>query len=332
MTKAETLHTRSGNAPRENMQIAERLRTYAGFLENQGDDGFRIRAYRAAADQVERMDKSLREIHRNGGSKALIALPAIGRGIAAAIVEILSSGRWVQLERLQEEATPEQIFQTVPGVGPVLADRFATLLDAQDLEELEAMLADPKMNVPGLGPRRRRAILAALSDRLEPIRRDRSRRADPANEPPVSLLLEADALYRKKDSAGELRQIAPRRFNPEGVAWLPVLHLRRGDWHLTLLYSTTQGAPMSLTKHGIGLSSSSIMAMRPRHNAPSLHSGTAPLPVGELSEGAKTSAPNTTRKISASRSRRFDRQADGERRSLIRLHTRQRLKRRRRTD
>lgn len=239
MTNPEKLHTRSGYALRENAQIAERLRTYADLLENQEDDRFRIRAYRAAADQVARMDKSLRDIHRDGGNKALVALPAIGRGIAAAIVEILTTGRWVQLERLRGEATPEQIFQTVPGVGPVLADRFATLLDAQDLEELEAMLADPKMKVPGLGPRRRRAILAALSGRLEPIRRGRSRREDPASEPPVSLLLEADALYRKKDSAGELRQIAPRRFNPEGVAWLPVLHLRRGDWHLTLLYSNT---------------------------------------------------------------------------------------------
>lgn len=242
MTKAETSHASSGSAPRENVQIADRLRTYADLLDSQGDDRFRIRAYRAAADQVEHMDQPLRDIHRDGGSKALIALPAIGRGIAAAITEILTTGRWAQLERLRGETTPEDIFQTVPGVGPVLADRFATLLDAQNLEELEAMLADPKMTVPGLGPRRRRAILAALSGRLEPIRRDRSRKADPAKEPPVSLLLEADALYRKKDAAGELRQIAPRRFNPEGTAWLPVLHLRRGDWHLTLLYSNTARA------------------------------------------------------------------------------------------
>ena len=242
MTKAETSRARSKKVPRENAQIAERLRTYAALLENQSDDMFRIRAYRAAADQVERMDKSLRDINRQGGSKALIALPAIGRGIAAAIVEILTTGRWAQLERLHGETTPEHVFQTIPGVGPVLADRFATLLDAQDLEELEAMLADPKMKVPGVGPRRRRAILAALSGRLEPIRRERGRRADPAKEPPVSLLLEADALYRKKDAAGELRQIAPRRFNPEGEALLPILHLRRGDWHLTLLYSNTARA------------------------------------------------------------------------------------------
>jgi hypothetical protein len=53
------------------------------------------------------------------------------------------------------------------------------------------------------------------------------------------MLLEADAIYRRKAEARELRQIAPRRFNPEGRAWLPILHLRRGDWHLTLLYSNS---------------------------------------------------------------------------------------------
>jgi putative hydrolase len=33
--------------------------------------------------------------------------------------------------------------------------------------------------------------------------------------------------------------IAPRRFNPEGAAWLPVLHTTQGDWHFTVLFSNT---------------------------------------------------------------------------------------------
>ena len=36
--------------------------------------------------------------------------------------------------------------------------------------------------------------------------------------------------------------IAPRRFNPKGEAWLPVLHAQRGDWHFTVLYSNTARA------------------------------------------------------------------------------------------
>jgi hypothetical protein len=33
--------------------------------------------------------------------------------------------------------------------------------------------------------------------------------------------------------------IAPRRFNPRGDAWLPVLHTNRGERHYTALFSNT---------------------------------------------------------------------------------------------
>ena len=42
--------------------------------------------------------------------------------------------------------------------------------------------------------------------------------------------------------AGELPQIAPRRFNPDGKAWLPILHSARDCWHFTALYSNTARA------------------------------------------------------------------------------------------
>ena len=39
-----------------------------------------------------------------------------------------------------------------------------------------------------------------------------------------------------------LAKVAPKRFNPTHEAWLPVLHARRGPWHLTALYSNTARA------------------------------------------------------------------------------------------
>jgi DNA uptake protein ComE-like DNA-binding protein len=53
-----------------------------------------------------------------------MALPGIGRGIAMAIMEMLSTGRWSQLERLRGSLQPEQLFQTLPGIGPELAARI----------------------------------------------------------------------------------------------------------------------------------------------------------------------------------------------------------------
>ena len=47
---------------------------------------------------------------------------------------------------------------------------------------------------------------------------------------------------REKAAAGQLRLIAPRRFNPAGEGWLPVLHTQRGARHYTALYSNTARA------------------------------------------------------------------------------------------
>jgi hypothetical protein len=61
-------------------------------------------------------------------------------------------------------------------------------------------------------------------------------------------VLDVDQEYRQQAAAGCLPGIAPRRWNPGGVAWLPVLHTRRGAWHYTALYSNTPRAhAMSMT-------------------------------------------------------------------------------------
>ncbi len=62
------------------------------------------------------------------------------------------------------------------------------------------------------------------------------------DSPSVEVLLAIDREYREKAQAGALRLIAPRRMNPEGKAWLPVLHTRFGPWHFTALFSNTERA------------------------------------------------------------------------------------------
>jgi putative hydrolase len=45
----------------------------------------------------------------------------------------------------------------------------------------------------------------------------------------VAELLDIDRQYRQQARRGTLLRVAPRRFNPAGVAWLPVLRTERGD-------------------------------------------------------------------------------------------------------
>jgi putative hydrolase len=67
-----------------------------------------------------------------------------------------------------------------------------------------------------------------------------ARSAGAAHEPDVATLLAVDREYRH--DADRLPTIAPRRFNPSGEAWLPVLHTQRDGWHFTALYSNTAQA------------------------------------------------------------------------------------------
>ena len=53
------------------------------------------------------------------------------------------------------------------------------------------------------------------------------------------VLLDVDREYREKATAGKLRLIAPRRFNPTHQTWLPIRHTERGDWHFSVLFSNT---------------------------------------------------------------------------------------------
>jgi DNA polymerase (family 10) len=224
-----------------NRDLARRLEEAAALLEQQADDGFRARAYRRAAGTIAAYPEDLRELAGRGGEDALRAIPGVGKGIAAALREMLATGRWSQLDRLRGTLDPESLFATVPGVGPELARKLHAALSVDTLEALEATAYDGRLaGVPGIGPRRLEALRAGLATRLGRLRRA----APPPEEvrPPLALLLEVDRDYRAAASAGKLPTIAPRRFNPRAEAWLPVQHATREGWHFTALYSNTARA------------------------------------------------------------------------------------------
>ena len=118
-----------------NRLISERLNEYAEVLTQQQANRFRIVAYQRAATTVEGLEEELGKIYRRGGMDALVALPNIGKGIAAAIVELLQSGRLTRLERLRGSLEPEKLFQILPGIGPKLAQHIHDDLGIDTLEE-----------------------------------------------------------------------------------------------------------------------------------------------------------------------------------------------------
>jgi len=227
-----------------NANCADRLREAADLLESQGANPFRVSAYRKAAATVQALPADVAAIAEHQGLPGLEELPNIGRGIAAALLEMTRTGRWMRLERLRGSADPVELLTVVPGLGRRLAERIHEELNVDTLEGLEIAAHDGRLEtVTGVGPRRASAIRASLQAMLS---RSRPRAITAAGErrrgPSVATVLAVDREYRRKAEAGSLPTIAPRRFNPSGEAWLPVLHTVREGWHFTALYSNTAQA------------------------------------------------------------------------------------------
>lgn len=227
-----------------NARCADRLREAADLLQAQGANPFRVSAYRKAATTVLELPEDLQAIIDRDGLPGLEALPTIGRGIAAALLELTRTGQWTQLERLRGSADPVQLLTAVPGLGHRLAERIHEELHIDTLEALELAAHDGRLeSVPGVGPRRAATIRGSLQTMLSRSRpHRRARDTGLVDEPPVAMLLDVDREYRDRAAAGELPTIAPRRFNPSGEAWLPVLHATRDGWHFTALFSNTAQA------------------------------------------------------------------------------------------
>ncbi|HSN72357.1 MAG TPA: helix-hairpin-helix domain-containing protein [Steroidobacteraceae bacterium] len=224
-----------------NLQVADKLEEAAQVLEQQRANPFRVTAYRNAAGTLRDLDRDVIEVMEHEGREGLEALPGIGKGIAAAIWEIVRTGRWSQLERMRGALEPELLLQTVPGIGPDLAHRIHDTLHVETLEGLEVAAHDGRLEqVPGFGPRRiagLRATLAQMLGRARPRARN-----EPLIAPSVDLLLALDREYREAAAAGRLPTIAPKRFNPSGEAWLPTMHVERDGWHFNVLFSNTARA------------------------------------------------------------------------------------------
>lgn len=220
-----------------NEDIAGRLEEVARLLAAQGANRFRVRAYERAANTVRRLPCPVSEILERQGVEGLQALPGVGTSIASAIRDLLARGRLAMLERLRGESEPTKLLASVPGIGRELAARLYHDLGIETLEDLEAAAHDGRLEqVLGFGQKRLAGIRDSLAHRLQrvkpPARTNNS-------APSVKEILDVDREYREKAAAGQLVKIAPRRFNPSRVAWLPVLHTTRGRRHYTVLFSNT---------------------------------------------------------------------------------------------
>ena len=147
-----------------NDAIARRFYRLAALMEVRGDDPFRWRSYRNAAEAIEVWPTPLKEIAEQDGVTGLQEIPGVGKAIAGKVIDLLNKGTFDAWERLTAE-TPETVLDLMdlPGIGPKTAALLHQRFKVSSLDDLKTFVASGGLDlVDGIGPRTAEKIKEAL--------------------------------------------------------------------------------------------------------------------------------------------------------------------------
>jgi DNA polymerase (family 10) len=190
----------------ENLDIARIFEEIADLLEIQGENPFRIRAYRTAARTIGALPTPAATISQHAPAQ-LAQLPGIGDDLAHKIVTIIETGTLPLLKEL-EAKTPATLVQMlrIPGLGPKRAHLLYTKLGITTLDALEAAArAGTLRTLPGIKQMTERKILDGLAALSARPTRWRLADADVYVQPLVAYL-EANAAVSRCEVAGSYRR------------------------------------------------------------------------------------------------------------------------------
>ena len=160
-----------------NQEIARRLRRTADLFEIAGDNAFRVRAYRNAADAVAELATPVADLVAAGAD--LTGLDHVGRDIAAQMTTLLREGRLPALDEVAQRVPPELAdLMAVRGLGPKGVKALYDHFRIHSLDELEALArAGRTRELSGFGAKKEAALLAGIAE-LRARGERRTRRAD----------------------------------------------------------------------------------------------------------------------------------------------------------
>jgi DNA polymerase (family 10) len=187
----------------KNQEIARIFNEIADLLEIKGENPFRIRAYRRAAQNIEGLPKSVEEIPK----EELLKVPGIGHDLAGKIEEYLKTGKMQAHEELKHEI-PEGLLTilSVPGLGPKTSKLLYEKLKIKGLDDLERLASEHKLvGLPGIKEKTEENILKGI----EMLKRGKERQPLGMVLPIANDILEhlkKRAPIDKIDLAGSLRR------------------------------------------------------------------------------------------------------------------------------
>jgi DNA polymerase (family 10) len=149
----------------DNEAIAERFNRLANLMEIRGDDRYRIRSYRNAAEVIETWPTPLKTIASEDGAKGLLAIPGVGKAISGKIIELIEKGTFDAWEKLIAE-TPETALDLlrVSGIGLKTASLLHQKFKIASLDDLKRFVAGGGLEmVDGIGEKSAERITESLA-------------------------------------------------------------------------------------------------------------------------------------------------------------------------
>jgi len=149
----------------DNEQIARRFNSMAALMEIRGEDPFRLRSYRMAAEAIETWPTPVEEIAVQKGIAGLQEIPGVGKALAGKIVDLVNRGTFDAWERLIAE-TPETVLDLLelPGVGPKTAAMLHQKFKIASLADLRKFIDGGGLEtVDGIGPKTAERIKKGLN-------------------------------------------------------------------------------------------------------------------------------------------------------------------------
>jgi DNA polymerase (family 10) len=149
----------------DNEQIARRFNRMASLMEIRGEDSFRVRSYRMAAEAIETWPSQMKQIVNSEGVAGLLEIPGVGKALAGKIVDLVERGTFSAWEKLTAE-TPEAVLDLLelPGVGPKTAATLHQKFKIDSLDDLRKFVAGGGLEtVDGIGPKSAERIKSALA-------------------------------------------------------------------------------------------------------------------------------------------------------------------------
>jgi DNA polymerase (family 10) len=148
----------------DNKAIANILYETADLLEIDGQDSFRIRSYRNAAQAIENLTEQIKDIIAE--PKKVLAIPGIGKGMLVNLQELFKDGSLsVQAELLKKYHPSMLQLLKIQGLGPKTIALIWSAYQVSDVDGVEKLAREGKIRIlPRMGEKHEQKLLKAIKD------------------------------------------------------------------------------------------------------------------------------------------------------------------------